>query len=191
MRNEPPDSRLGTGAGGACPRCVFVTGPRGAGKTRWLQRRIRERVESRPDARIAVVLAEEGRTRMEAFVREVPGVSVRRLLLPCTCCLALADLPGTLRETVEAVRPGWLFLEVPALVAAGLVAEFDRVLGWPREVAVCLDAGWGAALRDDSMSPFETAIIGLADCVVPSRPQGERLRADTGAHSPTISDDPA
>jgi hypothetical protein len=42
---------------------------------------------------------------------------------------ALADLPGALCTLVAAVRPAWLFVESPALAAAGLAADFDRALG--------------------------------------------------------------
>ena len=108
-----------------------------------------------------------------------------------TCCLAhaapaLADLPGALREMLEAVRPGWVFVEAPALAAAGFMAEFDRVFGWPRELAVCLDPGWTAALREDALSPFQLALLQLADRVVPNA-------APTGAQrgSPATSHDPA
>jgi G3E family GTPase len=145
---------------------VFVTGPRGAGKTRWLQLKIHDLAEKQPGARCAVLLAEEGRTRMEKFAQDSPGVAVRRLLLPCTCCPALAELPGALRALVAAVRPDWVFVEVPALAAAGLVAEFDRVLGWPRELVVCLDRAWATAQREHASSPFQMVLLELADRVV-------------------------
>jgi G3E family GTPase len=146
--------------------CVFVTGPRGVGKTRWLQLQIHDLSEKQPGARCAVLLAEEGRTRMEGFVQNTPGVTVRRLLLPCICCPALADLPGALRALVAAARPDWLFVEVPALAAAGLVAEFARVLGWPRELVVCLDQAWATARREHGLSPFQMVLLELADRVV-------------------------
>ena len=189
MRNEPPGTLSDTEAPAATPRCAFVTGPRGAGKTRWLQLQIRDLAREHPGAACGVLLAEEGRTRMERFSQEVPGVSVRRLLLPCMCCPGLADLPGALREMVAAVRPGWIFLEVPALAAAAFMAEFDRVLGWPRELAVCLDPGWTMALRDDSLSPFQSALLGLADRVVPSFRPADPHRGIPGAAGPTTFHD--
>jgi G3E family GTPase len=145
-----------------------VTGPRGAGKTRWLQAQIRGL--GPPGARAAVLLAEEGRTRMESFAGDTPGVTVHRLLLPCLCCAGLADLPGALRRLVAAARPDRAFLEVPALAAAALVAEFDRELGWPRELAVCLDRAWARASQDHALSPFQAALLEAADRVVPAPP---------------------
>jgi G3E family GTPase len=152
--------------------CVFVTGPRGAGKTRWLQLQIHDLAEKQSGARCAVLLAEEGRTRMEGFAQDTPDVTVRRLLLPCICCPALADLRGALRALVAAVRPDWLFVEVPALAAAGLVAEFDRILGWPRELVVCLDRAWVTAQRERGLSPFQMVLLELADRVVSNPPAG-------------------
>jgi hypothetical protein len=120
--------------------CVFVTGPRGAGKTREPQLQIHDLAEQQPGARCAVLLAEEGRTRMEGFAQGTPGVAVRRLLLPCTCC--------------------------PALAAAGLVAEFERACGWPRELVVCLDRVWATHQREHASSPFQMVLLELADRVV-------------------------
>jgi hypothetical protein len=191
MRNEPPVPLRGSPAAPAIPRCAFVTGSRGSGKTRWLQLQIRDIAREHPGASCGVVLAEEGRTRMERFSQETPGVSVRRLLLPCTCCPGLADLPGALREMVEAVQPGWVFLEVPSLAAAGFMAEFDRLMGWPRELAVCLDRGWTTALLGDSLSPFQMALLGLADRVVPSLSPVGLHPGVPGAPGPVSSHDPA
>ena len=191
MRNEPPAARGTVPPTGAAPQCEFVTGPRGAGKTRWVQRRIRELALGHPGAQCAVLLAEEGRTRMEGFCRETPGVSARRLLLPCMCCPGLADLPGVVRGLVAAVRPGWIFVEAPALAAAGLMAEFDRAFGWPRKLDVCLDPGWTLALRDDALAPFQLALLGLADLVIPSLPRVDSLRSASGAASLTYLNDPA
>ncbi len=143
-----------------------MTGPRGAGKTRWLQLQIHDLAERQPGTRCTVLLAEEGRTRMEGFAQDTPGVTVRRLLLPCICCPALTDLRGVLRALVAAVRPDWFFVEVPALAAAGLVAEFDRILGWPRELVVCLDRAWVTAQRERGLSPFQMVLLELADRVV-------------------------
>jgi len=148
--------------------CVFVTGPRGAGKTRWVQRQIRDLAERLPGTRCAVLIAEEGRTRMEGFARDTPGVVVWRLLLPCICCPSLADLPGTLRALVAPAYPDWLFVEVPALAAAGQLAEFDRACGWPREVVVCLDGAWTNARCEQTLSPFQMALLELAGSVVPN-----------------------
>jgi hypothetical protein len=173
MQAEPSSPRREAPLSGAPPHCVFVTGPRGAGKTRWLQLQIGDLSEKRPGARFAVFLAEEGRTRMEGFARNAPGLSVRRLLLPCPCCPALVDLPGALRELAATVSPDWVFFEMPAIAAAGLLAEFDRALGWPRELAVCLDRAWTKAIQEKSLSPFQMALLELAGRVVPNPAGGQ------------------
>lgn len=169
------------------PRCVFVTGPRGAGKTRWLQAQIRRLGAGTPGARAAVLLAEEGRTRLEAFAADTPGVTVHRLLLPCICCPGRADLPGELRRLVAAARPDWVFLEVPALAAAALVAEFDRQLGWPRELTVCLDRAWSRASEAHALSPFLAALLEGADRVVPAPPGGGEAPEPYRRRQPDLS----
>lgn len=151
----------------APPRCVFVTGPPGAGKTRWLRAQIRDAITDKPGARCTVLLSEEGRTRWERFAQSTPGLSVRRLALPCPCCPALADLPGAVHALLVAARPDWLFFEVPALAAKGILADFDRTFGWPRGVVVCLDQAWTRALQDQRLLPFHLAMLELADRVVP------------------------
>ena len=183
MRDDPPAARGADQPPDALPRCEFVTGPRGAGKTRWVQRRIRELAEEHPGVPCAVLLAEEGRTRMERFCRETQAVSVRRLLLPCMCCPGLADLPAAVADLVAAARPGWVFVEAPALAASGLLADFDRALGWPRKLDVCLDRGWARALRDGSLAPFQLALLALADLVIPSPPRVESSRSASGGAS--------
>jgi G3E family GTPase len=168
MQAEPSPSWRGAFAPNNSPHCVFVTGPRGAGKTRWVQLRIRDLAEKQPGTRCAVLLTEEGRMRMEGFAHDAPGVAVRRLFVPCICCPSLADLPGTLRALVAEVCPDWLFVEVAALAAAGQLAEFDRACGWPREVVVCLDRAWTTARCEHALSPFQMVMLELADLVVPN-----------------------
>jgi Ni2+-binding GTPase involved in maturation of urease and hydrogenase len=160
----------------APPRCVVVTGPCGAGKTRWLQDRIRALRVEQPEARFGVVIAEEGRTRWEKFVQETPGLAVRRVFLPCPCCPALADLPGTVNQLVAESGAAHLFLELPAVAAAGLLAEFDRTFGWPRQVVVCKSAAWADAERRGVFSPFYGGLLDLADTVIepPTGPRGGR-----------------
>jgi hypothetical protein len=121
--------------------------------------------------RCAVLLAEEGHTCM-VRARNTTSVTVRRFPLPCTCRPALADLPGALRALTATVRPDWLFIEVPALAASGLLGEFDRALSWQREVVVCLDRAWASALQEQSLSPFHLALLELADHVVASQMPG-------------------
>ncbi|MDD2762842.1 MAG: GTP-binding protein [Opitutaceae bacterium] len=159
---------------------MFVTGPRGAGKTRWLQQQIQDLREKQPDVRCAVLLGEEGRTRMDRFAQDTPGVSVRQFIQPCLCCPALADLPGMLRALAAMIRPDWFFVEVPAITAAGLVAEFDRVLGWPRELVVCLDRAWAAARSEQGLSLFQMVLLELADRVV-TDPAGGGVHRDPAA----------
>ena len=168
---------------GPRPRCVFVTGTRSAGKTRWMQERIRALWADQPEVRCGVLLAEEGRTRMERFAQEPPGVAVRRISLACPCCPALADLPGALLRLVADSRVDWVFLEVPAIAAAALLAEFDRAIGWPRQVVVCQGAAWMDAQRRRVLPPFFTSLLDLADAVVSgpamtSIPRAATLRPD-------------
>lgn len=153
---------------------MFVSGPPRAGKTRWLHARIRALAAATPPARCAVLLAEEGRTRWENFAREVPGLAVQRLVLPCLCCPALAHLPAAVAQL--AARPGvdWLFLEVPAIAAAGLLAEFDRAVGWPREIVICTTEKWETVARATEPPFFMSNLVALADTVVPSIPDGNR-----------------
>ena len=169
------------------PRCVFVSGPPRAGKTRWLQERIRTLAAGTPPARCAVLLAEEGRTRWENFARELPPLAVHRLVLPCLCCPALANLPAAVQSLVASTGAGWLFVEVPAIAAAGVIAEFDRALGWPRQVVICTSAAWEAASRTAELPFFMSSLIALADTVVAQPPElapgklpGAFFKADSG-----------
>lgn len=171
LQDSPPGANF--------PRCVFVSGPRGAGKTRWLQQRIIELVSATPGIPCAVVLAEDGHTRMERFAHEVPGVAVRRVLLPCPCCPARAYLPETIRQLTSETGAAWVFVEAPATAAAGLLGEFDRELGWPREVVLCLDEKWEWLRHRSDLPPFLSALIAHAGTVVPppardpARPAGQ------------------
>ena len=152
------------------PDCVFVVGPRGAGKTRWIQRRLLDLAAGHPDFRAAVLLAEEGRTRMERFALAHAGVAVRRLLLPCPCCPALAQLPTTVRDVVATSRAAALFIETPATAAPGLLAEFDRDPAWPRRLVVCLDAKWARLAERPDRPYFLSALLEKADEVIPPEP---------------------
>ena len=175
---SPPDETPG---GSAPVPCVIVTGPRGAGKTRWLQRHIRILALGEPPQRCAVLLVEEGRTRMEGFVRDVPGVTVHKLFLPCLCCPAQAELEWTVRTLLATAGASRLFLEVPAIAAPGLVAEFDRIFGWPRQVVVFLDNAWAAARREQRLAYFQSTLLGLATEVVTGAAEAERFDPPTGA----------
>jgi hypothetical protein len=164
---------------GPPPRCVVVIGPRGAGKTQWVQERIRGLCAEQPEVRCGVVLAEEGRTRMERFAQEPPGVAVRRVNLPCPCCPALADLPGALHQLVADARTDWLSLELPAIAAVALLAELDRAIGWPRQVVVCQGAAWVHVQRRHDPPPFFTSLLNLANTVV-SEPATTSIPREAG-----------
>jgi|GEM_PF-5427044 hypothetical protein len=58
------------------------------------------------------------------------------------------------------------------MAATGLVGEFDRVLGWPRELVVCLDRAWATAQREHALSPFQIVLLELADHIVSHPPVG-------------------
>ncbi len=148
------------------PRCVVVTGPRGAGKTRWVQEHIRALVAAAPGQRCGVVLAEEGRTRFERFIRTVPGLAVRRVLLPCPCCPAQAFLPEVVRALVTETGVAQVYLELPAVATLGLLGEFDRELGWPREVVLVLDERWERLCRQGDAPPFLAALREAADTIL-------------------------
>lgn len=135
-----------------------------------------ERRASAPAAAGAVLLAETGFAGARQFAKRVPGVEVRWLALPCQCCPWLADLPRVARSCAETSGATWLVIDVPPLAASGLLAEFDRVLGWPRDVVVWLNAEWARARREDKLSPFQANLLALSGRVVeetaPAVPSG-------------------
>jgi hypothetical protein len=110
-----------------------------------------------------VLLADERLTQTTRFANTVPAVDVRCIFMPCLCCPGSADLPRIVRRFAEASRADWLFIEIPALAAAGLLAEFDAVVGWPREVVVWLSREWSRARRARALSVFQTRLLDLAD----------------------------
>lgn len=169
MTAAPADVRSGE-----VPHCVVVTGPRGAGKTRWLQHCIREVLAQRPGVRCAILLAEEGRTRMEAYCADLPDVSLRKLFLPCLCCPGASDLSGAVGRLVEETGPDWLFLELPVIAAPGLLAEFDRQVGIPRTVVMRLTPDWVRALEAGILSPFQSGMFDSADAVITTADEAER-----------------
>jgi hypothetical protein len=180
-----PATQLRDARPGGVP-CTFVSGPRGAGKTRWIQQRIRDLVAATPGLRCGVVLAEDGHTRMERFVREIPGVAVRRVLLPCPCCPARAFLPDALRQLVDSPGVDRIFIESPATAAAGLLGEFDRDLAWAREVVLCLDAKWEWLRHRPDLPPFLTALLAQTDSLVPPPDAAPRPTASREAPAPNL-----
>jgi hypothetical protein len=144
------------------PRCTIVTGPVGAARIRWM----RETIQG-AEVKCAVLAPEETAAAMEHFARGVPRVSVRRLAVPCLCCpAAAAGLPDLVRTLVEEGGPDRLFIDLPVLAAASLLAEFDALVRWPRELVVCLSADWAKARRTRMLSYFQSRLIDAADRVV-------------------------
>ena len=170
-----PSPLPGEGPAGSPESCVILTGPQAAGKTRWLQRRIRSLAAREPPVRCAVLLAEDGRTRMERFVQETPGVAVQKLFLPCFCCPAQAELEWAVRMLLAASRASRLYIELPAIAAPGLIAEFDRIFGWPRQVVVLMNDSWAAARREGRLMYFQSALLDLAGAVATGAEEADRL----------------
>ncbi|MDF9827160.1 hypothetical protein M2103_000788 [Ereboglobus sp. PH5-5] len=151
------------------PLCTFVSGPRDSGKTRHILEHLRRTVATShtPEGTVAVLLAEAGRTRAETLSAAFPGLILRRLFLPCQCCPELARLPAALRATKEAnPRLEQVFIEVPDIAALRFLDEFDAVVGWPRNVVLCLSAAWAKARRLDMLLPFQSALIERADTII-------------------------
>lgn len=134
----------------------------------------------RLSANCAVLTPPETAGEMERFARAVPRVSVRRLILPCLCCPGAAELPRRVCALAEESEADWLIVALPALAANGLIAEFDALVRWPREVVVCLDASWTESRRTDSLSCFQFRLISTADRVIdaPGRPGPARRRME-------------
>lgn len=163
------------------PRCTFVTGATGPGRSRWVEAFVNELRAAAPTTGGAVLLAETGFAGARQFAKRVPGVEVRWLALPCQCCPWLADLPRVARACAEASGAAWVVIDVPPLAAAGLLAEFDRVLGWPREVVAWLNAEWARARREEKLSPFQANLLALAGRVVEEPSPAVPTGPDTAA----------
>lgn len=147
-------------------RCTIVTGPSGTETARWIQETIHTSRVDRLSARCAVLVSLENAAEMARFAEAVPRVTVRRLTLPCLCCPGAAELPRRVRALAEESDADWLFVALPVLAANGLIAEFDALVRWPREVVVCLDDAWTEARRTDSLSYFQFRLISAADRVI-------------------------
>lgn len=173
----------------APPLCVFVTGPRDSGKTRHILNNLRKIAATAhtPEGTVAVLLAEEGRTRAETLSAAFPGLVLRRLFLPCQCCPELARLPAALRSVREAnPRIEQVFIEVPDIAALRFLAEFDAVIGWPRRVVTCMSAAWAKARRLQMLPPFQTALLEAADVVIEPE-QGSAAPLAPGHDSQTVA----
>lgn len=170
------------------PRCVFVTGPSGPAKVRWLEEQVAQIASggTMPGRQACgVLLVDEGLTRTNRFAGAEPAITVRCLFMPCLCCPGVADLPRVARRFADENRIEVLFIEVPALAAAGLIAEFDHILRWRREVVVCLNRDWDRARRANTLSVFQACMLALADQVV-EQPNAA-IVPPAGASVPTLS----
>jgi hypothetical protein len=148
------------------PHCVLVTGPRGAGMTQWVDECVGRLIQRHPASRCGVLLADQSPVRKATACANKPGVVVRGCFLPCTCCPAAADLPAAVHGLVAANQPNWIFIEIPVIAAPGLIAEFDRMVRWPRSLIVCLTPAWARARRMGSLSPFQSLLLETADVTI-------------------------
>jgi hypothetical protein len=145
------------------PHCMLVTGPRGAGTTRWVDECVGRLMERQSGNRCGVLLADQSPVRKDTACADKPGVVVRGCFLPCTCCPSAADLSAAVHGLVQANQPNWIFIEIPVIAAPGLIAEFDRMVRWPRSLVVCLTPAWARARRMGSLSPFQLLLLETAD----------------------------
>ncbi len=149
------------------PHCTFVTGPRRSGRTRC----IRQRLAACPaSARAAVLVIDDGgllaRHSDDACF---PGARVNKLALPCPCCPELAGLPVAVHAMCgdPGATVSHLFIKIPDIAAPRLLAEFDRVVGWPRTLVVCLSAAWARVRAAQQTLPlFLSTLLALADEIV-------------------------
>lgn len=147
------------------PRCTFVTGPPSPARSRWLAARVCETARL-PGVRCAVLLADERPIGAGRFAEPDTAVEVRLVGMPCPCCARAADLPGVAQAFARETGASRLFIEVPAVAAHGLIAEFDAVLGWPRDVVVCLSSGWSRGREEQTLSMFQIQLLALATRIV-------------------------
>jgi hypothetical protein len=167
----PRDEISGTGVPpvhDAMPRCTFVTGPLRSGRARC----IRQRLAALPAAARAAVLVIDDGGGLLARHRDdagFPGARVNKLTLPCPCCPELVGLPVAVRSMCG--DPGepvsHLFIKIPDIAAPRLLAEFDRVVGWPRTLVVCLSAVWSRVRATQQTLPlFLSTLLALADEII-------------------------
>ena len=175
-------------------KCTFVTGPRGAGKTSFIQQHLRSlaTAQNHNPARgtVGVLLAEEGRVRSESLSSCLPGLVLRRLILPCHCCPELARLPSVVRSLVEAnPQLGHIFIEVPDVTALRFLSEFDSSVGWERSMVLCINQAWAKGRRIQMLAPHQIALFDMANEIVgDDSPVSDRARAMAHEHpSPTTA----
>ncbi len=124
---------------------------------------MRRLVQYQPATRFGVLLADQIPVRKKTVCAYPPAVVVRTYFLPCACCPAAAALPSAVREVAQASQVNWLFIEMPVIAAPGLIAEFDRVVRWPRTIVVSLTPAWERARRSGLLSPFQVLLLETAD----------------------------
>lgn len=167
---------------GQPPRYVIVTGPRGAGKTRWIREQMRTVFAGQAETRCAVLVAEQGRTRFESDERDA-RVVIRPFGLPCVCCLNFASLMEAARSLAGESGAEHVFLEIPALVAGFFIAGKAPV-GWGTALLVVIcDRSWTAAGQAGVWSPFQASLMARASRVVYPLPE-------TAAAPPSTAVDP-
>jgi hypothetical protein len=159
----------------AIPRCTFVTGPRRSGRTRCIQQRL---AACPSPARAAVLVIDDGGLlARHSDDADFPDARVNKLTLPCPCCPELAGLPVAVRSMcgVPGEPVSHLFIKIPDIAAPRLLAEFDRMVGWPRTLVVCLSAAWARVRAAQQTLPlFLSTLLALADEIITPP-------ADTGA----------
>lgn len=160
MAGQPPPGPV------PAPHCVVATGPNPALTAGWVELCVGRLVQHGSNVRCAVLLADQNPPREGAGHGGPPGAVVGRCFLPCICCPAAADLPSAVRALAQSSGADWLFIEMPIIMAPGLLAEFDRVLGWPRSVVVRMTPAWERARREGSLSFFQMALLDAADATL-------------------------
>lgn len=166
VTSPEPDNPPGAPASPA-PHCVVVTGPARKETWAWIERKVRFVRETEPAARIAVLAADADLVRLRAMAQHCAPIEIRRLLVPCACCPGLSDLPAEAKELVDETRSDWLLIELPVLAAQPLLAHFDAVLRWPRELVVCLTQSWTEARDRGELTWHQSQLLAAADVITP------------------------
>jgi hypothetical protein len=145
-----------------------VTGPIGAGKTRWLQKELARTTNSLAESHPAVLLAEFGRTALRSGLHPLSGILVHEFRPSCLCCQFESRLTEALRELARASACQQLYIEVPAIFTAAMIGALDYSLLWPRRLVLCLGKAWTEARDADEPTYFQSQLTGMADSVIPA-----------------------